>query len=518
VVEYDQKSRLLIVEDDPHALNFLSTSLSYSGFDLVSVGSAEQAMAWLSSEGPRSLDAVVTDYFLPGQTGLELLDRLQSMDDNLATILITGQGQKSLVQRAMSAGAFDYLEKPVTHQLLREVVARAVARTRQLRRYAEDRRELEGLEELDHSFKVAIPEQQKDRFAIFYRPLHETGGDFFFTIEPSEDRLLILMGDVSGHDIRSGYVSAYFQGMVKGCIESGNAVGETLQLVNQSLRAPTLQGKSKEAGEGVSLSLIALDIRPKEDTIFHWNYGCAPCLLAQPNGFVEACPSGSFPLGWIEQLDTRPHPIPLCHEGALLLYTDGLIETADQLEISPLSLFHRFTRPNSPQVDLPSPPQDDILAIKYLHNLPVNQNLSFEPFLSEHYAGTEVEHIDHLQSVWRRSIHFALNDELGDRLYELLICIREGMLNALVHGCERSPDKFAHLQISHNAAEGLIRVRIDDPGKGHTFNLEQRLEELKEEAGLHLGLGIIHHLSDDLLIDNDGTTLVFDFVIAPEKV
>jgi anti-sigma regulatory factor (Ser/Thr protein kinase) len=147
--------------------------------------------------------------------------------------------------------------------------------------------------------------------------------------------------------------------------------------------------------------------------------------------------------------------------------------------------------------------------------MPLSQ--TFEPILSEHYAGTELEHIDHLQSNWRRSLSFALDDRLGDRLYDLLICIREGMINALTHGCEKSADKFAHLQISINEDRDTLRIYIDDPGKGHEFDLVARLERLGNERGENLGLGIIQHLSDSFKVENKGTSLVFDFSITPDK-
>ncbi len=141
---------------------------------------------------------------------------------------------------------------------------------------------------------------------------------------------------------------------------------------------------------------------------------------------------------------------------------------------------------------------------------------SFEPILSEHYAGTEFEHIDQLQANWRRSITFAMGDRLGDRLYDLLICIREGMLNALIHGCERSAEKFAHLQVSINEAGEVLRIHIDDPGRGHTFDLQERLEQINQKSGKHLGLGIIQHLSDSFSIENKGTSLIFDFKISAD--
>jgi len=144
-------------------------------------------------------------------------------------------------------------------------------------------------------------------------------------------------------------------------------------------------------------------------------------------------------------------------------------------------------------------------------------NQIFEPILSEHYAGTEIDHIDQLQSSWRRSLNFALEDRLGDRLYELLICIREGMINALVHGCERSAEKFSHLQISLDKERETVRVVIDDPGRGHTYDMENSLEDAGAQIGKHLGLGVIHHLSHQFRIENRGTSLTFEFLVNPPE-
>lgn len=134
-----------------------------------------------------------------------------------------------------------------------------------------------------------------------------------------------------------------------------------------------------------------------------------------------------------------------------------------------------------------------------------------DPIISEQYSGAESAHIDELQSVWRRSLQYALEEELGDRLYELLICIREGMLNALIHGCSGSADKFCHLQITIDRPARKVRVRIDDPGKGHSYDLQRRLATMIPADGQNMGLGIIHHLSDVFVVENKGTSLLFDF-------
>lgn len=506
---------VLLLEDDALSADFMRSSLDVAGFAVVFAEDVATAQHRCVELGTARIEAVLCDYRLPDETGIAFLNWLRARDENVATVVITGQGEKSVIQQAMAAGVFEYLEKPVTHQVLADVLRKACEQTRRQRKYAEDRRELQELETLDKSLNLSLPANLRDRLRVIYRPLHETGGDFIMTMEGEGGRLLLIIGDVSGHDIRSGYVSTYFQGMFRGCIESGASVEDALQLVNASLRRDS--GPASEGAVRVSLSVVVTEFQESPPSLRQWNYGFTPSQLLFPDGSVRECFYGQPPLGWVDPIRTEPEVLAIEQAFSLVIYTDGLVEFAGNLDASSFCLFHRAMVKGNGFAGLPFAPSDDILISQFMVTTQPQQSAVFRPILSEHYAGTEVDHIDHLQSTWRRSINFALDNQMGDRLYDLLICIREGMLNAFIHGCERSPDKFAHLQISVDEGESLIRVRIDDPGRGHAFDLEQRLEELSEEKGKHLGLGIIHHLSDEFQIENEGTTLMFDFRIDAEE-
>jgi sigma-B regulation protein RsbU (phosphoserine phosphatase) len=514
MAEFSTRSpKVLVVEDDPHVLSFMESSLTLSGFAVLSAKTYAEAMKRCEETGLEKLWAVISDYRLLDQSGLDLLKYILSRDTTLATLLITGQGEKALVQESLSLGVFEYLEKPVTHQELRRIIKDAVQHTQQMRQSVRDRQGLKDLGELDQRMSGIVPDDLKDRLQVFYQPLHEVGGDFLITHTYSKTEWVILVGDVSGHDIKSGYVSTYFQGMFRGCVENGSRVQEALQLFNRVLR-DRHAGQRNET-DRISLSLSAFYINFDSDRICHWNFGSAPCYFVSKSGHIRECPYGLPPLGWLDKIDLSATHIPVEANDCLYAFTDGLIEFAAELRVSFFSLFFRLMESQNVIYDLPNEPKDDILAVKYSLNPKAPLSTQFHPLVSEHYAGTEVEQIDHLQSNWRRSLMFALDDRLGDRLYDLLICIREGMLNALIHGCEKAPDKFAHLQISLSDDKNVLRVVIDDPGRGHEFDLKNRLEQISTETGKHLGLGIIQHLSDDFSIENKGTSLVFDFEITP---
>lgn len=511
-----KKPLLLIVEDDVHGLDFMEFGLIQAGFAVETAKSVPQAHRRIEKVGLQNFCAVITDYRLPGKSGIDLLEWIKAHDETLATVIVTGQGEKSIVKSSLAKGAFDYLDKPITYQMIANVAKRACEHTQKQRQFHSDRYGLKQLEKLDQAFNARIPQSLQGCVQLHYRPLHELGGDFFLTHDYGDGHCVFMVGDVAGHDVSSGYVSTYFQGLFQGFMESGSTVESALQLFNRALRKQYAEAVAKSSVP-VSVAASVIEIIPQRKVLRHWNFGMHPVQIVNTLGFVQSGPFGNFPLGWMEQCDTKPALICLESNAFLYVLTDGLSDFADDLRVSLLSLFSKFIKKPNFYSDLPIVPSDDILAIRINLNPEVALTKKFEPILSEHYAGTEIDHIDHLQSVWRRRINFALDDVLGDRLYELLICLREGMINAFVHGCDRAPDKFAHLQISVDSEHEFIRVRIDDPGRGHSFDLQKRLEELQTQmGGDHLGLGIIQHLSDDFIVDNNGTTLCFDFKVKPE--
>ena len=63
---------------------------------------------------------------------------------------------------------------------------------------------------------------------VCYHPCHEAGGDSvsFFALDAS--RVLIVAADVSGHDLKSAFISAYFQGMLRGMVEQHASIKDVL--------------------------------------------------------------------------------------------------------------------------------------------------------------------------------------------------------------------------------------------------------------------------------------------------
>ncbi|MBN8188552.1 sigma-54-dependent Fis family transcriptional regulator [Salipiger thiooxidans] len=120
--------KVLLVDDDAAVREALGQTLELAEFDAVTAGSFVEAKDLI---GPRFEGVIVSDIRMPGRDGFHLLDYAHEQDTELPVILLTGEGDIPMAVRAMSAGAFDFLEKPCAPQDLISVIERAL-RTRGL--------------------------------------------------------------------------------------------------------------------------------------------------------------------------------------------------------------------------------------------------------------------------------------------------------------------------------------------------------------------------------------------------
>ena len=113
--------RILIVEDEDGAREGLRDILTLLGYDVVAVGSGEEA-GLLPAEPP--FDLLITDLLLPGVSGNDLAPGLKDRWPRLAVILMSGYTEDEAVKRGVSGGNARFLQKPFSMEALaREVRA-----------------------------------------------------------------------------------------------------------------------------------------------------------------------------------------------------------------------------------------------------------------------------------------------------------------------------------------------------------------------------------------------------------
>ena len=114
--------RVLVVDDDDSMCELLQTELSRRKLSVKAVLSAEDALAALASA---SFDVVLTDVNLVGGSGVDLCSSILERDPHLPVILLTAFGSMESAIRAIRAGAYDFITKPVDADVLALAIDRA---------------------------------------------------------------------------------------------------------------------------------------------------------------------------------------------------------------------------------------------------------------------------------------------------------------------------------------------------------------------------------------------------------
>ena len=102
---------VLVVEDEKHLAAGLRYNLNAEGYEVETVGTAEEALALLN-DGRHRFDVMVLDVMLPGMDGFSLASHLRAQGQFVPILMLTARGQAQDVLRGFEAGADDYLPKP----------------------------------------------------------------------------------------------------------------------------------------------------------------------------------------------------------------------------------------------------------------------------------------------------------------------------------------------------------------------------------------------------------------------
>jgi len=150
-----------VVDDDPSYLKALSRLLRAGGYPAQTYSSASE---FLRRNDPESRGCIIVDLRMPGQSGLELQERLATSGSQVPVIFLTGHGDIPTSVRAMRDGAVDFLTKPVKRRDLFEAIERALVRNR------EESERRACLRELQDRFDALTPREREVM-------LHVIGGE-----------------------------------------------------------------------------------------------------------------------------------------------------------------------------------------------------------------------------------------------------------------------------------------------------------------------------------------------------
>jgi sigma-B regulation protein RsbU (phosphoserine phosphatase) len=331
--------RLFLVEDSSTMRRMLAMYLKEEGYEVDTAADGVEALEKIR-KGPHP-ELILTDYEMPEMDGAELC-RIIKADKELRSIpvlMLTTLGETENKVAGLDAGADDYIQKPKNPEEFQEMFARIRAQLRiaDLRSdLAKQNRLLESAHkkltfELDLARKVQfalMPRPPKPRgvlqIAVRYTPANQLGGDVYDFYRLENNRLGILVADVSGHGVNSAMLS----GMVKAL-----AAPFSIAVLEPGEMLAGLDVATEQYfPEGYFCTGFYLIADEETGLVRYAGVGHPPAIVVGPHG-TRTLLSNPGMLG-IGMVDGTAGASDRLEPGeSLIIYTDGLTDAMDPSDV-----------------------------------------------------------------------------------------------------------------------------------------------------------------------------------------
>lgn len=184
------------------------------------------------------------------------------------------------------------------------------------------RDELEVARQLQHEL---LPREAPDLpgfgFAFSYRTANTIGGDYYDFLELDDGRLVVVMGDASGHGIAAGLLMAIANSALKLGFEADPDPARAAGLVNRAL--------CRTGGRRAFMTLFCGVLEPVSGRMQFICAGHPFPFRRGADGAISELGTGALPLGIRLELELVVQEAVIAPGDSLLLYTDGVVETLD---------------------------------------------------------------------------------------------------------------------------------------------------------------------------------------------
>jgi two-component system nitrogen regulation response regulator NtrX len=153
------KSRILVIDDEAAIRDSLRMILEYEGYEFFGAPTGQEGLGIIERENP---DLVFLDIKMPGMDGLEVLQRIKTVNETVPVVMISGHATVTTAVEATKLGAFDFIEKPLASERVLVTIRNALDRSR----LADENRSLKRVVEARHQIVGDSPQLKKVMDAI----------------------------------------------------------------------------------------------------------------------------------------------------------------------------------------------------------------------------------------------------------------------------------------------------------------------------------------------------------------
>ncbi len=328
------KPLVLILDDDPAMLDAVSLDLAPSFNVICASGVEESVEKIINARG--AVEAAVIDMWIETdrEGGLDAIRRIRACDAPPECIVLTAYGTQPNIVRCMEAGAFSYVEKSGritddTTGLLITTINRAVE-TRGLKQLEAAQEQIKADERLKQDIQRAYEIQrsmlpQGDfhqaglHFTGYCQPAENVGGDYYDYFALPDDRVGLLIADVTGH----GFNASMIMAMARSCRSTQTRVDPGVTSVMDALNRIV----QTTGPDWLFMTACYFLIDPSNRRFSYANAGHHfPFHYQAKTGKAEALESTGPLLGVDATLTYTALERTWASGDLLVLYSDGIVE------------------------------------------------------------------------------------------------------------------------------------------------------------------------------------------------
>ena len=121
----------ILIIDDEKSIQKSFTQLFSGRYEVLNAYNGKEGLEIL---GSREVDLIFLDYMMPGEDGLEILEKIKEEEAGIPVVMITAHGSFETIIKSTSLGAYDYLEKPLDIDKI-DIIAKRAVESRKMSKY-----------------------------------------------------------------------------------------------------------------------------------------------------------------------------------------------------------------------------------------------------------------------------------------------------------------------------------------------------------------------------------------------
>jgi len=327
-MKIDNGHKVLIIEDYRLFADILKNYLSEKGYDSVISETGHGGIQLFQEYQP---DIVLVDISLPDINGLEVIQKIRTLSEDIPIIVVSGTDDINIAIEAVRRGAWDYILKPVTNfQIFDNTIFKALEKAyfqKKEKGYLErlERHSLAAKKMQERLFpdeKVSWNSYTLSRHII---PSIDTSGDFIDYFLIDDNHFGFYLADVAGHGVAAAFLTIILKSSITLYLKKYHQLQDDT-ILNPSRILELLNLELLQENYMRHITIFYGVVNMKENSITFANAGLYPFPIlfdGRSSSFIE---QKGLPLGFVDKTDYDYTTKLLPPTFAILFLSDGILE------------------------------------------------------------------------------------------------------------------------------------------------------------------------------------------------